>query len=134
MFDIFWDNCFEEAIKLKEKFKLIETKKWNSLLVMDEFEIQLGHYALIESGDEIAKEKGRNIENRADEICDILLQLCAFCKFENIKKEEINFQKIEYHDEKNLILDLMSISGQIIETILETKYYSEQSKSPRFVP
>lgn len=123
MFDIFWDNCFEEAIKLKEKFKLIETKKWNSLLVMDEFEIQLGHYALIESGDEIAKEKGRNIENRADEICDILLQLCTFCKFENIKIEEINFQKIEYHDEKNLILDLMSISGQIIETILETKKY-----------
>lgn len=123
MFEDFFDSCYEKAINLKQRFKLIETKKWDDLTIMDEFIIQLGHYSMLVSGEDIAKEKGRNIESFEDELCDILLQLCAFCSIRKIKKKEISFENLQYTDEKNIVLDINSLAGQIIEAILEEKEY-----------
>lgn len=29
MFEKFWNNCFNDAINLKERFKLLEEQKWD---------------------------------------------------------------------------------------------------------
>ena len=123
MFEKFWTNCFNDAIHLKERFKLLEEQKWDELTIMDEFIIQLGHYSMLISGDNIAKENGRNIYNYADEISDILLQLCAFCNIKKIKKDDIKYRKVTYSDEKVIVMNIISLSGQIIEAILEDKKY-----------
>ena len=147
MFEEFFDKCFEEALNLKERFKLIEDKNWDDLTIMNEFMVQMGHYAMLVSGQEIAKEKGRNIHSIEDEICDILLQCCAFCKFREISKEDIvleytklrkkynefedkesieryvKFNDMQFTHEKDAIMNIMSLAGQIIEAILEEKKY-----------
>ena len=93
MFEKFWTNCFNDAINLKERFKLLEEQKWDELTIMDEFMIQLGHYSMLISGEDIAKENGRNIHDYADEISDILLQLCAFCNIKRYRKKTLNIKK-----------------------------------------
>ena len=123
MFEKFWNNCFNDAINLKERFKLLEEQKWDELTIMNEFMIQLGHYSMLISGEDIAKENGRNIHDYADEISDILLQLCAFCNIKKIQKEDIKYKKIICNDEKVIVMNIMSLTGQIIETILEDKKY-----------
>lgn len=79
MFNEFLENCFDNAIKLKERFKITEKKEWNSLIVILELNIQIGHYTSLLSNNEYTTEKGRKISDKADELSDILLQLCALC-------------------------------------------------------
>ena len=51
------------------------------------------------------------------------MQLCAFCNFKKITRENIEYQKIICDDEKSTIMNIMSLTGQIIEVILEDKKY-----------
>lgn len=129
MFEEFWDKCFDNAIKLKERFKFIEEKNWDALTIMNEFIIQLGHYSMLVSGQDIAKEEGRNIVDHADELSDILLQSCAFCNFIKIRKEDIIFKEMKCQDEKIAVMNITSLAGQIIETLLEEDGY--RFKKPR---
>ena len=57
MFEEFWNVCFNKAINLKNKFKLLEEKSWDELTIMNEFMIQLGHYSMLVSGEKISEEE-----------------------------------------------------------------------------
>ena len=41
----FLEKEFEKAVELKKSFKKVEEKKCNSLTVLNELTIQIGHYA-----------------------------------------------------------------------------------------
>lgn len=41
----FLEKEFEKAVELKKAFKKTEEKEWNSLTVLNELAVQIGHYA-----------------------------------------------------------------------------------------
>ncbi len=123
MFNEFLENCFDNAIKLKERFKITEKKEWNSLIVILELNIQIGHYTSLLSNNEYTTEKGRKISDKADELSDILLQLCALCWKLKIKKQDIILKEYNFNDEFYATLDLQTLLGQISEVLLEEAQY-----------
>lgn len=39
----FIDECYNDAITLKEKFKITESKEWDAITVLLELGVQIGH-------------------------------------------------------------------------------------------
>lgn len=75
----FIDNYYDKAIELKERFKVTEDKKWDSLTVISELNVQFGHLTYLLSDYKEYGEKNRNIHNVGDELSDVLLQIFALC-------------------------------------------------------
>lgn len=123
MFEQFINYCYDEAVKLKEQFKITENKPWTALTVTNEMNVQLGHYCFIICNTEYTKEKGRNIINPKDELADILLQLCALCNKLNIKKERLTSYEVTFDSIYEAILMINVLLGQITESIMEIEGY-----------
>ncbi len=123
MFNEFLENCFDNAIRLKERFKITEKKEWNTLIVILELNVQIGHYTSLLSSNKYAIENGRKINNKADELSDILLQLCTLCWKLKIKKQDITLEEYDFNDEFYAILDLQTLLGQVSEVLLEDTQY-----------
>ena len=86
----FFNHCLTKAISLKEKFKVLEKNDWNSLTVLLELNVQIGHLVNVVNDDIEIKEDGRCIDNIGDEISDVLLQLSYLSYL-----EKLNFDNIE---------------------------------------
>lgn len=110
---------YKNAIELKERFKSIESKNWNSLIVSNELVVQYGHLINTIYQDESLNEDGRNIVNTNDEISDVLLQLCYLGYI-----EQVDFSKIEQYEIKDIDIKLGSILlGQLVEVLMEKEGY-----------
>lgn len=116
----FLDNEYKKALYLNELFKQLDNKEWQSLTVLLELNIQIGHiYNVLNHDDEIIEEK-RYINNMGDELSDVLLQLCTLSELENINLNNIT----EYIDYQYDRLDGLSIIfGQLTEGLLEKYGY-----------
>ena len=113
----FINECYDEAIALKEKFKITEGKEWDEITVLLELGVQIGHVLDIECNNDDLKETMRNINNLGDEISDILLQTIYLGYLEKVDfKEKIDF---EYSDIKGI----MVLYGQLAETVMEETNY-----------
>lgn len=123
MFEQFIKDCYDEAVNLKERFKITENKPWTALTVTNEMIVQLGHYCFIICNTDYTEEKGRNITNPKDELADILLQLCALCNKLNIKKEKILRYEVTFDNISDAILMFNVLLGQITESIMELEGY-----------
>ena len=76
---------------------------------------------------------GRKIDNRKDEISDILLQLCALSEKLNIDKEQIVYNKYNYKTEEDTVINLIILCGQLTETIMEEEKYRHKKKRVGFI-
>lgn len=123
MFNEFLKECFDNAIKLKDRFKITENKEWDSLTVILKLNVQMGHYTSLLSKNKYTIEEGRKIDNKGDELSDILLQLCTLCWKLKIDKRKVTFIKYDIIDESYAILDLQTLLGQISEVLLEDTQY-----------
>ena len=52
-------DFYDKSIELKEKFKITEDKKWNSITVLAELNVQLGHLSYLISNNKEYGEKER---------------------------------------------------------------------------
>lgn len=129
----FLENEFEKAVKLKKEFQITEQKKWTALQVANELVVQLGHYANILDHDDYSMEYKRKIDDKEDEISDILLQLCALCEKLDIKKEEIKIIDFKFKSEENSLINLMILCGQLTETIMEEDGYRHKKDRAGFI-
>lgn len=122
---IFLKDDYNKAIELKNKFKSIEDKEWNSITVLVELNVQIGHVFNVLNHNEYVDEKGRTwITNMGDELSDIILQLSYLNHLENNTISLDNYQNYNYKD-----LDGISILfGQLSEALLE-KYGYRFTKS-----
>ncbi len=120
----FISKYYTDSITLKEKFKITEKKEWNSLTVLNELQVQIGHVAYIISPNKSYGEKGRNISEIGDEISDVILQLFSYAT-----KIKIDIRKIQFNEEinndtiNNNIITLLTIIGQLNEITLEKEKY-----------
>lgn len=81
----------------------------------------------------IQMKSGRKIDNRKDEISDILLQLCALSEKLNIDKEQIVYNKYNYKTEEDTVINLIILCGQLTETIMEEEKYRHKKKRVGFI-
>lgn len=123
----FIEKYYQKAIDLKRQFRITESKKWDSMTVLNELNVQLGHLSYLLSKNKEYGEKNRNINNIGDEISDVILQLFALCDkskvdlksyFQTTKDKNINFE-----NPQESILALSTILGQINEIVMEIKGY-----------
>lgn len=123
MFEKFVDLYFDDAIDLKKAFSVTEKKEWDSLTVILELNVQIGHYTSLLHNDVYSVEIGRNINNKADELSDIILQIFTLMWKLNIDKEDLINMDYNIKSEEIAILDLLTLLGQVSETILEDNEY-----------
>ena len=110
---------FNNAIKLKIRFKKTEPKEWTSLIVANELMLQYGHLINTTYHNDYIDEKNRNITNIKDELSDVLLQLCYLSYLENVSFEDIEKYAIDKID-----IEYISILiGQLIEALMEKEGY-----------
>ncbi len=113
----FIDECYNEAIELKEGFKKTENKKWNIMTVLLELGVQIGHIFDIKCNNSDVKEPMRNINNLGDEISDVLLQTMYLGYLEDVDfKKNIDFKYSE-------IDGIVALYGQLVETVMEEESY-----------
>ena len=113
----FIDECYKDAVKLKQEFKITESKEWDVITVILELGVQIGHIFDINCNNYSLKEQMRNISDLGDEISDVLLQTMYLGYLEKVDfKEKINF---EYSD----INGIMVLYGQLVETVMEETSY-----------
>lgn len=74
------------------------------------------------------KNIGRIIDNKYDEISDILLQLCALCENLGVNKEMITIYKYNSENEKVSLIDFIILYGQLTEVIMEEKGYRHKKE------
>lgn len=119
-FKKFIDSEYTKALDLNEQFKLLDNKDWQSLTVLLELNIQIGHiYNVLNHDTEIIEEK-RIINNMGDELSDVLFQLCTLTDLEGISLEDAT-KYVDYDYGK---LDGLSIIlGQLTESLLEKYGY-----------
>ena len=43
----FLKENYDEAIKLKERFKITENKEWDAITILAELNVQLGHFSYL---------------------------------------------------------------------------------------
>ncbi|MGN1337213.1 MAG: hypothetical protein ACI4WW_01935 [Candidatus Coprovivens sp.] len=109
-----------KALELKDKFKVLEKNDWNSITVMNELIVQIGHVFNVLNHNDFIDEIGRTwIKNMGDELSDILLQLSTLAKLENIEFDLDNYKDYCYDNLDGLIV----LSGQLSEAILEKNNY-----------
>lgn len=116
----FFEHCLQKAISLKEKFKVLEKNDWNSLTVLLELNVQIGHLINVINDDIEIKEDGRMIDNIGDEISDVLLQLSYLSHIEKIKFDNLEENKDYKYDK---IQGLCVLSGQLTEILMEKYEY-----------
>ncbi len=133
MFNLFIKKCFYDAIELKKKFSITESKNWSPLTIMNEIIVQLGHYSFTICGNEFVEEKERCINNPKDELCDILLQFCALCGKLNISIEKIKEYNVNTNSKVEVTLQLVSLVGQITEVIMEIEGYRHSKERIGYV-
>lgn len=122
----FIDECYNDAITLKEKFKITESKKWDAITVLLELGVQIGHIFDIECNNDILKEPMRNISDLGDEVSDVLLQTMYLGYLEKVDfKENIDFK---YSN----INGIMVIYGQLVEAMMEETSYRFKKKRVGF--
>ena len=121
----FLDNYYDKAIELKNRFRITENKKWNSITVLGEMNTQLGHFCLLMSEHKEYKEVGRNIHDIGDELSDIVLQIIVLAwKLKiNLKEYEYNYKKVEFSSISDALLSFNVLYGQVSEIILEKYNY-----------
>lgn len=121
----FLKEYYDISIELKEKFKITEDKKWNSITVLAELNVQLGHLSYLLSDNQEYGEKERKINNFGDELSDVILQIIALCWKQkiNLKEYKYDYKKIEFKDNKDAIIVFNTVYGQISEMILEKEKY-----------
>lgn len=57
----FLDKEFEKAVDLKKRFKKTEDNEWNSMTILNELGVQIGHYAyVLNEYKEFSKEHRKN--------------------------------------------------------------------------
>jgi len=132
VFDDFINLCFDRAIELKKAFSITEKREWDSLTVILELNVQIGHYTSLLYNNSYSLEIGRNINNKADELSDIILQICTLCWKLNIKKEELMYMEYEINTENTAMLDVFNLLGQISEIILEDNKYRHYKERLNF--
>ena len=122
----FIDECYEDAVKLKQEFKITESKEWDVITVLLELGVQIGHIFDINCNNDSLKEQMRNISDLRDEISDVLLQTMYLGYLEKVDfKEKIDF---EYSD----INGIMVLYGQLVETVMEETSYRFKKKRVGF--
>lgn len=115
---------YQKSVALKERFKITEKKEWNSLIVLNELQVQVGHVAHVISTNKSYGEKERNISDIGDEISDVILQLFSYST-----KVKIDIRKIHFGEElnnntiDNNMMNLLTIIGQLSEVTLEKEKY-----------
>jgi len=115
----FFSTHYENAIRLKERFKCTEPKIWSSLIVSNELAVQYGHLINTTYQDEFFNENNRNIVNVGDEVADVLLQLCYLGYL-----EEVDFTKIDGYEIKDIDVKYgVILLGQLIEALMEKEGY-----------
>jgi len=121
----FLNKYYDNSIELKEKFKVTEDKKWSSITVLAELNVQLGHLSYLLSDNKNYGELERKIDNYADELSDVILQIIALCSKQkiNIKNYDYNYKKIKFRTNKDGIMSFNIIYGQVSEMILEKEKY-----------
>lgn len=113
----FINECYDDAIRLKEKFKITESKKWDIITVLLELGVQIGHIFDVKCNNDSLKEEERSINDLGDEVSDVLLQIMYLGYLEKVNfKEKMDFK---YSDIKGI----MVLYGQLIETVMEEKSY-----------
>ena len=118
----FLENNYNKAIDLKRRFRLIEKKDWDSLTVVSELTVQIGHIFNFFIKDDEISEKNRRFENLGDELSDVLLQLTylTFLEGFEIRKEDIDlYRNFEYAN----VISLPILLGQLHEALLEKNEY-----------
>ena len=109
----FIDTKLNKAVSLKEQFKVLEEKDWNSLTVLLELNIQIS----------------REIDNLADEISDVLLQLSYLSYLEKIDFSSLDdYQDYTYDKLEGLTV----LFGQLTEVFLEDYHYRFAKSRPGF--
>ena len=113
----FIDECYNDAITLKEDFKITESKEWDIITAILELGVQIGHIFVFFFNNDDLKEPMRNINNLGDEISDVLLQTMYLGYLEKVNfKEKIDFK---YSDINGIIV----LYGQLVETVMEETNY-----------
>lgn len=125
----FIDTKIEKAVSLKEQFKVLEKKDWDSLTVLLELNIQLSHLYNVLNSNEAINEEGRVIDNLGDEISDVLLQLSYLSYLEKIDFSSLdNYQDYTYDKLEGLSI----LFGQLTEVFLEDYEYRFAKSRPGF--
>lgn len=129
----FISNKYVEAVVLKEKFKEVEENEWNSLTVMLELGVQLGHVHNIYIKNQNIDESERNFNNLGDELSDVLLQLMYLSYLENIDFDNISAYD-KFNCPKNARLNALSVLyGQLSEALMEKygyRFYKQRKGFP----
>ncbi len=126
----FFDYCYDEAIKLKIRFKLTEPREWDSLTTTLEAIVQVGHvYNVLYSNIESVKEVGRNINNIGDELSDVILQLSYLAYLEKVDINEI-INNNEFNS--NEIECFPILIGQLTEALMEENGYRFKKKRKNY--
>ena len=115
-------NNYDKAINLKNKFRLIEIKDWDSLTVVSELTVQIGHIFNFFIKDSEISENNRLFNDLGDELSDVLLQLTYLIYLEEcvISKQDIEaFRDFDYSN----IVSLPILLGQLHEALLEKYEY-----------
>lgn len=122
-FQSFIANKYLEAIVLKEKFKEVEDNEWNSLTVMLELGVQLGHVHNIYTKNQSIDESERHFDNLGDELSDVLLQLTYLSYLEHINFENLSMYE-KFHCASSVQLNALSVLyGQLSEALMEKYGY-----------
>ena len=121
----FFENIFDQAIQLKEDFKVAEKKEWDALTVLLELTVQMAQLEFIVANNNEYEEVGRKIDNKGDEIADVLLQLSALSNKLSISPELLNveYKFISYEDERCYLSNLFILLGQLTEAVMEYEEY-----------
>lgn len=113
----FIDECYSDAITLKEKFKITESKEWDTSTVILELGVQIGHIFDIKCNNNSLKEPNRNISDLGDEVSDVLLQIMYLGYLEEVDfKKRIDFKCSD-------IEGIIVLYGQLAETVMEENSY-----------
>lgn len=115
-------NNYDKAINLKNKFRLIEKKDWDSLTVLSELTVQIGHIFNVFIKDDEVSEKCRYFDNLGDELSDVLLQLTYLVHLEENYITDEDIQKFRTFDYSNVV-SLPILLGQLHEALLEKYEY-----------
>lgn len=121
----FIDNFYKKSAMLKDEFKITENKKWDIFSLLSEFTVQLGHLSLLLSDYDTNAENNRKINDISDEISDVIFQTFNINRKLNadIESKKYNYEYIEFNDNKEYILNINILIGQLSESMLEEKEY-----------
>ena len=95
----FLDKYYIESLNLSSDFSITRQKEWNTLILLNELSIQLGHVYNIIYKSSVVNEQNRNFDNLADELSDIILGLIALSA--NLNIDIYNIQNLKQNKEDN---------------------------------